>query len=1083
MKNKIARLTMLIIVMLVAGLQLIQAQWQDPTVFRINKERAHAEFTIHSNRDSALKPLDIKNPWNSPAYKSLNGNWQFQWFGKHNEVPADWNLPESDEAAWKTIPVPGTWQGNGFDRLYYLNTQMPFQFNWETGTKRAEFGNDVATEQSVDSGFIPEESQTVGCYRKWVECSAEQLQKRVVLRIGAVEAGVHVYVNGKEAGYSQDSFTPAEFEISKLLKPGKNLIALKVYRWTDGSYMEIQDMIRFAGIYRDVFLKFEPRQRVRDLYFVGTPDKGLKTVAMTYSVAVANETTTPLEGATLSLELLPDEVSKPVKIWNANIETIPANGESEVKGSLELKNMRLWSPDMPNLYTLLVTLKDADGKVLQVVRIDTGFRRFEDIDGNLHLNGKRFFVKGVNRHDHHPKFGKHVPLENMVRDLELMKQNNINTVRTSHYPNDERWYYLCNRYGMALIDEANVESHGFKNIPGNRPQWQAAAVDRLENMVQRDKNHPSVFIWSLGNEQGFGWTQAFDAQYNRAKEIDPSRLVMCDRGNHAKNNENPILSDKPDAITPMYHADAQQEKYISRREKAGGKRPFFMCEYRHAMGNAVGSLKEVWDMVYKHENEGLNGGCIWDWMDQGVEARDVDGTVYYQYGSDWGDKVSRKNFSLNGLIQSDQSWTPKLAEVKKCYEPFLIQGLNPEQGRFEVHNRLNQLSLEFCELKWEFRVDGEIEQSGSLNGINASADSKQVFDVPFNLQKIDANKEVFLRIFFVTKEDASWAPKGHEICFSEFKLKSGKSNVAKTDKAAPTLKETTDLFVVRSTNGSSMTFSKETGLLTSLQMNGSELLAKSSRNWLFDQSLAWIDNYFRKGTPRLAEYAKLETDLLSHQGDVEVLAEELEAGVQVTIKSSFTSPEGAGFDELQSWTMDGAGRIEVTEVVTPTGKLTKEVWIPRIGLRIPLKPELTQVSYYGLGPHGNYVDRSYGAWMGIHSAKVMEHYIPYPMPQDHGNREQVRWMQLSDGNGTGVKIVAAKPLSMSVLPFTQDELLAAKHTIELPKESTTTELRIAAKVSGIGNGSCGPPTSQEYRALAEPVEYSFTLVPWQINTE
>jgi len=1070
--------------------------WRDPTVFRINKERAHAEFTAHADRASALKPLDLNNPWNSPAYQSLNGTWQFQWFGSPNAVPADWNLPESDGEAWKTIPVPGTWQGNGFDRLYYQNTQMPFQINWKTGKKRAEFGTHEATEQSVDAGYIPEDFQTVGCYRKWVECSEEQLQQRVVLRIGAVEAGVHVYVNGREVGYSQDSLTPAEFEISPWLQPGRNLIALKVYRWTDGSYMEIQDMIRFAGIYRDVFLKFEPRQRIRDLYFVGTPTADLKSVNAGYKIDVENAP----DGATVEFELISNSDGRTVQRWTEPValraesqrvaQAVPVEpplrggfSDALVKGTRTFKGLKLWSPDLPNLYTLLASLKDAEGQVLQVVRIDTGFRRFEDIDGNLHLNGKRFFVKGVNRHDHHPKYGRHVPLENMIRDLELMKQHNINTVRTSHYPNDERWYYLCNRYGMALIDEANVESHGFSNIPGNRPQWRAAAVDRLENMVQRDKNHPAVLIWSLGNEQGFGWSQAFDAQYDRAKEIDPSRMVMCDRGNHAKNKENPLRPDKPDTITPMYGAMYRQEGYIRNRKKPGGNRPFFMCEYRHAMGNAVGSLKEVWDLVYAHENEGLNGGCIWDWIDQGVEATDSDGTVYYQFGGDWGDKVSRKNFSLNGLIQSDQSCTPKLAEVKKCYEPFFVEALNPEQGRFEVHNRLNQLSLAFCDLQWELRVDGEIKQSGGLDGINAPAGSKQVFDLPLSLKGIDAGKEVFLRVSFVTKAAASWAPKGHEICFSEFKLKSGESNVAKTDQAAPSLKEMPGHFVVGSTTGSEMAFCKKTGRLTSLQMNGRELLANSSRDWLFDQSLAWIDNYFRKGKPRLADYARLKIDRLSRRDDVEVRVEEVDAGVRVSIKSSFASPEGAGFNELQTWTMDGAGRIEVTESVIPTEKLTKEVWIPRIGLRIPLKPELTQVSYYGLGPHGNYVDRCYGAWMGVHSAKVMDHYIPYPMPQDHGNREQVRWMHLSDGNGTGVKIVAAEPLSMSVLPFTQDELQAAKHTIELPKESTTTELRIAAKVSGVGNGSCGEPTSPEYRVLAEPVEYSFALVPWQADAK
>ncbi|MFR9504449.1 MAG: glycoside hydrolase family 2 TIM barrel-domain containing protein, partial [Rikenellaceae bacterium] len=643
--------------------------WRDPTVFSVNKEEPHAQFTTYLNRTDALQPLDLTNPWSSEFYLSLNGVWDFNWYSSVQSVPEGWYLPNSAVASWDEMPVPGVWQSNGFDKLSYLNTKITFQYNEDVSELAVGFREDEV-EESKATGYIPDEAQHVGCYRKWVELDAEQLANDVVLRIGAVEAGVQLFVNGQEVGYSQGSCIPAEFNISQYLTEGENLIALQVFRWTDGSYMEVQDMVRWVGIYRDVFLKISPKQHIRDIQFVGTPDESLKSVDARYELSVVNTDDKAWSDGKVLFELLEDGSTKSLTSWESPLETIEQGSQATISGNINLEGMKLWSPDMPNLYTVIATLMDGEERVMEVARIDAGFKRFEQKEGNFFLNGERYFIRGVNRHDHHAVSGHHVPLEFLIRDIELMKQNNINTVRTCHYPNDERWYYLCNRYGMALIDEANVECHDFNDVPDSRPQWIPAAVDRVRRMVHRDINNPAVFIWSLGNEQGWGWSEAFDQQYDIAKEIDPSRYVMCDRGSRLSGNKkgyvdvNELNPEKPDMITPMYGARAAVERYLKLREN-GERRPFFMCEYSHAMGNSVGSLKETWDVFYANDENGVNGGCIWDWVDQGVQAEDESGEIYYQYGGDWGDKISSQNFCLNGLILTDRTETPKLAEVKK----------------------------------------------------------------------------------------------------------------------------------------------------------------------------------------------------------------------------------------------------------------------------------------------------------------------------------------------------------------------------------------------------------------------------------
>ncbi len=1050
--------------------------WRDSTVFRINKEPARAEFTLHDSHEAALKPLDLSNPWNSRSYMSLNGTWDFNWYGRPDAVPTDWHKAKGGVKKWNSIAVPGTWQGAGFDRLYYLNVTMPFEYDWSNNAERRPEFSKENIEKARRFGFIPDDAQTVGCYRKWVDLSAEQLKGRTVLRIGAAEAGLKVFVNDREVGYSQGSFLPAEFDLSSYVKPGKNLIAIELYRWTDGSYMEVQDMIRFAGIYRDVFLRFEPLAHISDIYFMGTPDKSLRNIPTDYRVKVTNRGEAALKNAKVQFFLYPDGETKPLKKWTVDVEAVDAGSKVNVEGTLKLENLKLWSPDQPNLYTLVAELQGANGKVSQTARIDTGFRRFESIDGNLHLNGQRFFVRGVNRHDHHASLGKIVPLETMIRDAELLKQNNINTVRTSHYPNDERWYYICNRYGIALLDEANVECHLFRDVPGDRIEWAAAAVDRMERLVERDKNHPSVLIWSLGNESSRGWVLAFDGMYNIAKQIDPTRMVMCDRAYYTHKSGTQRL-DRPDTVTPMYRALSKMEEFLESRKTKGDKRPFFMCEYRHAMGNAVGGLQDVWDMVYANENNGLNGGCIWDWTDQGVEAKSEDGEIYYQYGGDWDDAEHRGNFSCNGLLLSDQGTTPKLAEVKKVYEPIKLRAISLEKGEFEIHNRLIQTGLGAFEFSWTLRENGVVINEGKLPRLAVGPDGKKRISIPVAQAKMQADKEYFLRISCKTVQDAKWVPKGHEVTFYEFGLGGQYSETRDAVKDAPKVVSADGRVTVSTKDGTAITFDRKGGNPVSLQVGRKELLA-GGRDQLLDYSIAWIDNYKKKMTSvQLNDHRKLELDKLAREGDAEFSVSEEGDVARIKITTRFKSPQGAGIDEVQEWSIDGAGRMDVTVNVAPTGKLKPNFWIPRVGVRIPLVPGLSQMSYYGLGPHGNYVDRKESAWMGIHTSTVMDQYVPYILPQDHGNREGVRWLELTDESGAGLKVLAPEPLAMSALPYTQEELLDAWHTIDLPKKPTATELRIAPKVSGIGNGSCGPQTDLQYRATAEAVEYRFVLMP------
>ncbi len=1067
-----------LVILLCGGINLMGAEmWRDPTVFRINKSEPHAEFTIHESAEAAKYRFNPEEPWQGEAYQILNGLWGFNWYPSLDQVPDGWHTKEAS-GEWGSIPVPGAWQSYGYDKLYYTNTTLPFFFDYAApdGAGKEGFENKAAWAARAIEGFVPKKDVSVGCYRKWVSIpSGKSDNKRVIFRVGAAEAGLELYVNGRFVGYSQDSYTPAEFDISAYLQPGDNLIAMMLYRWTDGSYLEMQDMIRYSGIFRDVLLRYENRQRFDDICFVGKPSEDLKSVDVSYEVTVENGLKQGMTNAHIAYELIDNQTGERVHSWEDTIAKIAAGEKRSINGWLQLSGMKLWSPDKPNLYTLVASLLDGKQNLLQVIRIDTGFRLFENRDGRFFLNGQRFFIKGVNRHEHHPKLGRQVTVESMLEDIRLMKQHNINTVRTSHYPNDERFYYLCNRYGLALIDEANVETHAVADtIPGNVKHWIPQSVDRVVNMVERDKNHPSIIMWSLGNEQGRGWNDTFDAQYDITRKIDPTRLIICDRGNHDSNPDYPTRLVRPDVVSRMYHSMKHMTSHVAKTEDP---RPFFLCEYRHAMGNSVGALKEVWEYVYQHEDEKMNGGCIWDWVDQGVEARDSDGTVYFEYGGDWNDEASnQKNFGMNGLVLSNRQWTPKLAEVKKCYEPFLTEQISLKKQIYQVHNRMIQTSLKEYELRWELQENGEIIESGMIR-LDAQPGGKQQFHIPYSKSRLQEAKEYFLRLSYHTSSAQPMIPRGHEVTFAQFKLAGDFQETVPGGQHSAGFKENADCIVIHA-GSSRLAFSRTTGSLTSWVVSGMEMLSGEAVHLdrHFDQHIAMIDNYLRNDKSLLVDYGRLQLDKLKRVGQADVEVKQEGRGVILTAASTYRSAQQVGFDELLQWKVNGAGVVELTQKIVPSEGLAEDVWVPRLGMRLSLNKKLEQVTYYGLGPHDNYVDRSYGAWMGVHCSTVEDFYTPYAKPQDHGNREKVRWMELTDGAGKGLRIMAPKALAMSVLPYTQNELAEARHLCDLP-DSSSTDLRIAGRVSGVGNGSCGPATYEQHRATSAPLEMTVVLVP------
>jgi len=1010
------------------------ADWENEAVFQINREPPHCTMVVFPDGESALR---LKRGY-SPYYRSLNGTWKFNWVKRPGDRPRDFFRPGFDAEKWDEIPVPSNWQMLGYGIPIYTNVTYPFPKN---------------------PPFIDHENNPVGSYLRTFRVPAEWKGRRILIHFDGVESAFYIWVNGKKVGYSEGSRTPAEFDLTPYVKEGDNLLAVQVFRWSDGSYLEDQDFWRLSGIYRDVYLYSTPLLHLRDFFVKGDLTNGYADGYLSITGEVRNYSGERGE-VTVTPALLDASGGNVPLPGIAATLSVPPGGKGTFSLAALVPSVRKWSSEDPYLYTLLLTVTGQGGKVIEVIPCRVGFRKVEIKGRVFYVNGVPVKLKGVNRHEHDPVTGHYITEESMLKDIFLMKRLNINAVRTCHYPDTPEWYDLCDQYGIYLVDEANVESHGMgyklKYTLGNKPSWKAAHLDRTERMVQRDKNHPSVIIWSLGNEAGSGCN--FEATSALVRKLDPSRPVHYERMNSVA-----------DIDSVMY----PRATWLAERGREDRKKPFFMCEYAHAMGNAVGNLKEYWDAIEKYP--GLMGGCIWDWVDQGLKKDVViDGrkTWYWAYGGDYGDTPNSGNFCINGVVFPDRKLPPKAEEVKKVYQYVSVEPVDLDAGRVLVKNKYFFTNLKDYDVTWKVTGEGKILQEGRLEEPLDLPPGRSVFlDLPLKKIRPLPGGEYWLVVSFRERTDRPWAKKGYVVAWEQLKLPVSKPAgvVSLEGIPSPALEERDDKVVV---SGSSfrVVFDKSSGLMTSLVYGGREILA--SLPGAGPALLAWrapTDNDKRfRGAWENAGLPDLEGRLESFR------AERLSPGaVRIHAKFRYIGKGIQRFSHTCVYTILGNGWIRLDNLVEP-GPVPKV--LPRIGLKLVLAPDYEKVAWYGRGPRENYPDRKTGSPVGLYETTVTRMYVPYVRPQETGNREDVRWVAFRDGGGAGLLVKAVGHMAFSALHYTARMLDEARHiNVVLPRKEVFLNLEHA--VLGLGNGSCGPGPLREYLLRAKPMFFTFEFRP------
>lgn len=1020
--------------------------WENPEVFRINKMDAHCTLIPFADMKAAL----TAEPANSVFYKSLNGQWKFQWSPKPADGPADFYKADYDVSGWDNINVPGNIETQGYDRPIYYNNGFPFRLQHTPELQPVQ---------------VPHELNPVGSYRTEFTIPDGWKDRQVVIHFAGVDSAFYLWINGQQVGYSQNSRTPAEFDITKYIKPGQNILAAKVYRWSDGSYLEDQDMWRLSGIYRDVYLFSTPTVHLRDFYVRCDLDAEYKDAALKIDAELQNYSEESAKKHTVEVYLYDPQMKLVSKkpIMKKDAESILNGGRAVIKMQSTVKDPLKWSAEQPNLYTVVLVLKDSNDKTIEIESTKFGFREVEIFDSKLHINGVAIYVRGVNRHEHHPRFGKTVPYETMLEDIRLMKQSNINTVRTAHYPNDPKWYRLCDEFGLYVIDEANFESCGhIFDFGGNDPKFRAAVVDRMTAMVERDKNHPSVIIWSLGNEAGFGPNFEYMARYTRNR--DSTRpIVYLDKDDYA----NPIT----DIIFPMYDTIDNAVNFVNRWPD----RPFIFCEYAHSMGNSTGSLQDYWDSFESHDN--MQGGCIWDWVDQGLYKTNDQGEEFFAYGGDFGDHPNDFTWCINGLIDADRKPQPELSEVKKVYQPISIKAYDLLLNKVTVKNKDFFTNLNKYDVNWELNENGIVVQQGKMSALNIEPGKSKIVSVPFKYPTASPGKEYWLKISFNLKADTLYAKKGYEVAFEQLQLplESPAVKSPNMDKLSPLIVADSDGVIKITGDSFAATFSRENACMTSLVYDGKEVIKTS------DMVAAPALNVWRAPTDNDKqvftkwEKAKLNQMSLSPKS---LEMNQLDSGeVEIKTCNTLTTPDANGFEHNCKYTISRNGWIQIDNDVKPIGNLSASMPLPKLGITMTVAGEFSNFTWLGRGPHENYADRKTGSPIGLYKSAVAELYFPYVYPQETGNREDIRWVCLTDDSGFGLMVIGEKPMAMTALNYTAKQLTDAQHPYEMKPNKDIT-LCVDYKNRGIGNASCGTmDVLEQYNVYPVDASFTFTLRP------
>lgn len=1001
-----------------------QHDWENQYVLQKNRMPARAAFIPYLSQNGDMQ-------------LSLNGEWKFNWTRTPDEQPQDFFNTSFDDSGWKTFPVPGDWEMNGFGTPIYSSSGYTFKIDPPFVMKEPKKSYTAYVERNP-----------TGCYRRTFSVPTEWKGKEVFVRFGAVSSAFYLYVNGQEVGYSQGSMEPAEFRITPYLKDGQNQIALKVMKYSDGSYLEDQDMWRIAGIHRGIELYATPKIRIADFGVRTLLDKdykdaelvidpklavfdsergtGYRITAMLYDATGKAITDTALwQSAEPMLNL-----DKKGKILN---ERNPQRGYAPY-GWLKttIKNPYKWDAEHPYLYTLKLALVDSTGNAVERAETKIGFRSVEIKDGMMLVNGKQVRLRGVNRHEMDPETGHVMTEERMIEDIKLLKQCNINAVRTCHYPNTERWYELCDEYGIYLMDETDLEEHGLRGTLASDPTWAAAFIDRTQRMVMRDRNHASVVFWSLGNESGWGPNFAMTSAW--IHEYDPTRPVHYE-GAQGPDNKDPESVDVISRFYPRVQGEylnpgvkdnnmerpenARWERLLSIARKKNDNRPVLTSEYAHAMGNALGNFKDYWDEIYSHKR--MLGGFIWEWADEGIFKRRADGKLMVAYGGDFGDVPNLKAFCVKGIVSADRKPTPKFFEVKQVYAPMALK-LNG--NKLDVVLRDNMVEMQNYRLLYTITENGKVIKKGEIKDLTVPS------------VKYNADADVRLNISVQLKNDTKWAKAGFEVRHEQFAI---------NDKLSSAFKPT----ALKAGRQADVKAAEEWFNAVKPHFYRAPMdNDKGFGNWIAKD---WKNN--RLDNPEVVTVKPLSSKR-NADGTVTVAVTQECRYVNGKITADYV------------YTMDASGSVDFKAVYTPEGQLPP---LPCVGNTFVLDKDMTQLSWYGMGLQDSYVDRLEATSIGRWTSSVPQEYVHYPRPQSSGNHEQTVTLSLTTAKGKGYTVTTAdgKPFSFSALPYSEAQLSTVAHDCDLQAEDNV-YLNIDARMMGLGNSSCGPGVLTKYSVPQEP---------------
>jgi beta-galactosidase len=1030
-------------------------EWDNPRVLHLNTEKPHTTMIVYPSADLARTGDPSRSPW----VQSLNGTWKFLASPRPGTRPADFFRPDFNDASWSGIAVPGNVETQGHGMPIYVNIGYAFPYDRQNPRP-------------------PHDENPVASYRRTFTVPAGWNGRRVLLHFAGVDSAFYVWVNGQKVGYSEDSRTPAEFDITRYLQAGTNTLAVEVYRFSDGSFLEDQDMWRLSGIFRDVYLWSTAVQHVRDFEIHGDLGAAYRDGAVTMKAFVNNAGGSATGDVTLDLL---DAEGRTVVSQTRSYRS-PAAGETAIDFSLAVRAPRKWSAETPYLYRALITLKSGSHQVVEVIPATVGFRKVEIRNGRFLVNGQAVLIKGVNRHEHDPQHGHYVPREVMIRDIELMKQHNVNAVRTSHYPNTPEWYELAARYGLYLMDEANIECHGFGTNAQNRltndPAWTAAYVDRVERMVERDKNQPAVVFWSLGNECGDGTNMT--AAYQWLKHRDPSRPVHYE-GSASRNGPN------SDINSFMYPPPAT----VVRRAQARAQIPVILCEYSHAMGNSNGGLKEYWNVFYSGTN--AQGAFVWDWVDQGIRQPVPGGSgTFLAYGGWWEDRRAVRNdnnFNQNGLISADRVPHPGLSAIKYVYRYLHAEPVDLATGTIKVTNWHDFINARDEAVGvWEIvGDDGKVAASGDLPELDIVARGEKTFTLPLpaglpaRTSWQHPKQEYWLNVRFMLRDDTLWAKKGHELGWEQWELPFRPSSGTIGDSIpVPALSMRESGHLIRlSSDRVALVFDRLQGTIGSYSYNGVKML---DRGPIPDFWRAMTDNdlgAWKSAVNAARKDPKLDVSVWRHAGPSwsvkDVQARRIDDGTAQVIVQADLPLTGAKY--AMTFTIDGRGEVIVEGAYAPgAGPVAM---MPRAGMELVVSPGFENLRWLGRGPAETYIDRQFER-IGVYQSTVRKEWVEYSRPQENGNKTDVRWLSLTNDQGLGLMAIGDPLLSAGAMHATKDDLEQAAYTFELPARQEI-RLNLDLKqmgVGGIDSWSRNAWPMEPYRIAGDqPFRYRYRLVP------